>query len=220
VPLPVDGVKEYVGIDDRLATVRSIYLNLPPQAEELLKDAWGPPNEVKEHEKDVYVWLDSETQWRATWRPALGVNHDLFFDNYIPAEKLLGDQPDTLGGLPAPVLGKTVDEVKKAYKEDLQNVIPNKQLVLTLLPTEWDHAPTRIELDLAGGKVRALSFSIPYKGHPADKEALQTLFQSKWGEPKEVDDQNGKPILLFHEEDPRVEVRLDETHGAWSITLR
>ena len=38
----VDGVREFVAIDDKLGTVRSIYLNLPPHAEDLIADAWGP----------------------------------------------------------------------------------------------------------------------------------------------------------------------------------
>ncbi len=221
VPLAVDGVKEYVSIDDRSATVRSIYLNVPPSADEVLKEAWGEPNAATEQlGKPVQVWFDSETGWRATLRNALGVNHDLFFDNYIPADKLLGDQPDTLGGLPSPVLGKTVDEIKKAYKDEIVVVLPNKELVLTLLPTEWEHVGTRIQLNVSGLRVKELSFAIPWKGFPNDKDVLEKLFRSKWGEPKEIEDANGKPVLVFRDDDPRVEVRPDDARGEWLLILK
>ena len=221
VPLEVDGVKAYVGIDDRSATVRSIYLNVPANAEDLIKEAWGEGEDAHEAlGKPVRVWPDPETGWRATLRDALGTSHDLAFENYIPASSLLGEQPDKLDGLPSPVFGKTVDEIKKAYKDDVTVLIPNKELVLTLLPTEWDHLGTRIKLELGGGKVREVSFAIPWKAHPDDKDVLLKLFSSKWGDPKAIDDANGKSLLLFREDDPRVEVREDTDHGAWAIVMK
>ena len=221
VPLAVDGVKAYVGIDDRSATVRSIYLNVPANAEDLIKEAWGE-GEVA-HEalgKEVHVWPDPETGWRATLRDALGTSHDLAFENYMPVSTLLGEAPDKLEGLPSPVLGKTVDEIKKAYKDDVTVLIPNKELVLTLLPTEWDHVGTRVKLEVGGGKVKELSFSIPWKAHPDARDTLLRLFSSKWGEPKEIEDAAGKSVLLFRDDEPRVEVREDTDHGAWAIVMK
>jgi hypothetical protein len=216
----VDGVREFVAIDDRSATVRSIYLNLPPHAEELIAQAWGAGKEATEPVgKTVLVWPDQETGWRATLRAALGLSHDLAFDQYLPAEKLFGDQPDRLDGLPEPVLGHTVDDIKKAYKDELTVMIPNKELVLTLPPTEWDRFGTRIQLAVSGGKVRELSFSVPWKAHPDAQAELLELFKHKWGDPKEIE-QDGKPALLFHDDDPRVEIREDTEHGAWAIVLK
>jgi hypothetical protein len=221
VPLEVDGVKAYVGIDDRSATVRSIYLNVPPHAEELIAEAWGKGFDATESlGKPVLVWPDPETGWRATLRAAFGLSHDLAFENYMPAAQLLGEQPDRLDSLPTPVLGKTADEIKKAYKDELSVIIPNKELVLTLLPTEWNHVGTRVELDLSGGKVTKLTFSIPWKAHPDAREELLGLFKQKWGDPKEVDDSNGKALLVYRDDDPRVEVREDTERGAWLITLK
>jgi hypothetical protein len=214
-------VKAYVSIDDRSATVRSIYLNVPPTAEALITEAWGEGLQAKETSgKDVRTWLDPETGWRATLRNAFGVNRDLFFENYLPAAQLLGDQPDKLDGVPTPVLGKTVDEVKKAYKDDLVIMIPNKELVLMLLPTEWDHVGTRIQLGASGGKVKELSFSIPWKPHFEARDTLLDLFKHKWGDPKEIEDSNGKSLLLFHDDDPRVEIREDTDRGAWAIVMK
>jgi hypothetical protein len=219
IPTEVDGVREFVAIDDKLGTVRSIYLNLPPHAEDLIAEAWGPGADSTEPVgKAVKVWPDPETGWRATLRDALGYSHDLAFDNYIPAAQLFGDQPDSLDGLRTPVLGKSADEVKKAYKDEL--TVQGKDLILTLLPTEWDRFGTRITLAVAGGRVHELAFAVPWRGHPEARDTLFELFKHKWGEPREVTDDSGKTVLVFRDDDPHVEVREDTEHGAWQIELK
>jgi hypothetical protein len=219
VATDVDGVREFVAIDDKLGTVRSIYLNLPPHAEDLIAEAWGPGGDSTEPvDKAVKVWPDPETGWRATLRDALGYSHDLAFDNYLPAAQLFGDQPDQLDGLHQKVLGKTVDEIKKTYKDDL--TIQGKELIITLPPTEWDRFGTRIELTVSGGHVHQISLSVPWRGHPEARDTLFELFKHKWGEPQEVTDDAGKTVLVFRDEDPHVEAREDKEHGAWQIEIR
>ena len=214
----VDGVREFVAIDDRLATVRSIYLNLPPHAEDLIAEAWGSGADSTEPVgKAVKVWPDPETGWRATLREALGYSHDLAFDNYIPAAQLFGDSPDRLDGLREPVLGKTVDELKKAYKDEITQ--QGKELILTLPPTEWDRFGTRLTLGIAGNKVHEVTFAVPWRGHPEARDTLFELFKHKWGEPKEQTD-DGKTTLVFRDDDPRVEVREDTEHGAWQVEIK
>lgn len=214
----VDGVREFVAIDDKLGVVRSIYLNLPEHAENLIAAAWGPGLRATEPVgRAVRVWPDPQTGWRATLRDALGYSHDLAFDNYLPAAQLFGDQPDQLDGLPQPVLGRTVGEVEKAYKTA---VAPHgKDLVLTLPPTEWERTATRITLAVTGGKVRAISFAVPWKMHPASRGDLLDLFTNKWGDPDEEKDGKQK-VLVFRTEDPRVEVREDTEHGAWLVEIK
>lgn len=212
-----DGVREFVALDDKAATVRSIYLNLPPNAEELITQAWGAPTEINIVGKQVDVWPDPETLWRATLRPALGKSQDLVFDNYIPAVALFGDQPDTLEALPEPVLGRTVEEVKAAYKESV--TAQGKNLVITLPPTEWDRFATRITLGTSGGRVREIEFSVPWKPNPKARDTLLDLFKAKWGLPEEVVE-DSKPTLMFRKDDPRVEIREDPDHGAWQISIR
>ncbi len=211
----VDGVREFVAIDDKLGTIRSIYLNLPPHAEDLIAEAWGPGSPATEPVgKAVLVWPDPETGWRATLRDALGYSHDLVFDNYLPAAQLFGDQPDKIDGLPEPVLGKTIEEVKKAYGSDV--AVIGKEMILTVLPTEWDRFGTRFTLTTSGGKVKEVAFAMPWKPHPEARDTLLDLFKHKWGEPKKGDDN----ALVFREDDPRVEVREDTEHGAWQIELK
>lgn len=216
----VDGVREFVAIDDRSGTVRSIYLNLPPHAEDLIGQAWGAGADSTEPVgKAVKVWPDPETGWRATLRDALGYSHDLAFDNYLPAAQLFGDQPDSLDVLRVPVLGKTADEVKKAYKDEVTG--QGKELVLTLLPTEWDRFGTRMTLSVAGGRVHELSFEVPWRGHPEARDTLFELFKHKWGEPQELTPADGgKSLLVFRDEGPHVEVREDTEHGAWHIEIK
>ena len=214
IPTSVDGVREFVAIDDKLGTVRSIYLNLPPHAEDLIDEAWSEGWKATELGHTVLVWPDPTTGWRATLRDALGYSHDLAYDNFVPASHLLGEQPDSIDALPSPILGRPVDEVKKAYKDDLA---PGKDLALLLAPTEWEHVATRVALSVGSGKVRELSFALPYKPHPEARDSLLELFKQKWGMPKEIEDSKA---LLFHEEDPRVEIKDDTEHGAWIVELR
>jgi len=219
IPTSVDGVREFVAIDDKLGTVQSIYLNLPPHAEDLIASAWSEGWKATEPVgKTVLVWPDPTTGWRATLRDALGYSKDLAYDNYLPASHLFGDQPDQMEGLPQPILGRTIDEVKQSYRD--QVAVVGKELVLTLLPTEWDRFGTRILLYTAAGKVAKLSLALPYKPHPEARESLLEMFKRKWGEPKDLADDGRPAVLLFHEDDPRVEIRDDAEHGAWQIDMR
>jgi hypothetical protein len=213
----VDGVREFVAIDDKAGTVRSIYLNLPQHAEDLIIEAWGEGWHATEPVgKNVLVWPDPTTGWRATLRDALGYSHDLAYDNFLPAAQLFGDQPDQLDGLPEPVLGRTVDQMKKAYPDA---VTVGHDLVVTLLPTEWERTATRITLSVAGGVVRRMAFAVPWRAHPEARQTLSELFTRKWGEPRMRDD-DGKQVQVFRDDDPRVEVIEDAEHGAWKVEIR
>ena len=214
----VDGVREYVAIDDKTSTVRAIYLNLPQHAEDLIAEAWSEGWRATEPVgKTVVVWPDPTTTWRATLRDALGYSHDLAYDNYLPAAQLFGDQPDTLEGLPEPVLGKSVDDVKKAYGTAVS--ASGHDLVLTLLPTEWERTATRITLVVAGGVVKRIAFGVPWKPHPEARDTLLELFKRKWGEPK-VRTDDDKAILVFRDDEPRVEIVEDAEHGVWKVEIR
>jgi hypothetical protein len=213
-----DGVREFVAIDDKAGTVRSIYLNVPETAEALISAAWGSgASATMPVNKPVKVWHDPETGWRATLRPALGRSRDLVFDIYLPAVALFGDQPDSLEALREPVLGRSVEDVKRIYKD--QVTAQGRDLVITLPPTEWDRFATRIELDAWAGRVRAIQFSVPWKPHPRARDTLLDLFKAKWGMPEEVVE-DSKPTLVFRKDDPRVEIREDLEHGAWQIEIR
>jgi hypothetical protein len=216
IPTGVDGVREFVAVDDKLGVVHAIYLNLPQHAESLIEEAWGDGwAAVEPVGKNVLVWPDPTTRWRATLRDALGYSHDLAYDNYLPAADLFGEQPDVLDAVP--VLGSSVDEVKKLFPTQVTPV--GRDLVISILPTEWERGATKITCDIANGHVRALSFSIPFKAHPEAKADLLALFTHKWGEPRPAEEDE-KKVLIFREADPRVEVREDAEHGAYQIEIK
>jgi len=218
VPTSIDGVREFVAIDEQRGRVRSIYLNLPARAENVIKDAWSEGLKATEPGgKTVLVWPDPTTLWRATLRPALGFSHDLAFDNFLGAAQLFGDQPGQLDGLPDPILGRTVDEVKQSYRDRI--AVQGKELVLMLPPTEWERSATRVVLAVSGGKIRSMSFTLPYKPHPEARESQLEIFKRKWGEPRELGEGRAAP-LLFRTEDPRVEITDDIERGAWQIEIR
>ncbi len=141
----VDGVRQFVAIDDKKGVVRAIYLNLPAHARELIEEAWGKGAQAIEPVgKSVVVWPDPTTGWRATLRPALGMSHDLAFDHFLPAAQLFGEQPDTIDA--APVLGITVEELKTMFKDGNLAPAGKNTYVLTLLPTEWERSATKITI--------------------------------------------------------------------------
>jgi hypothetical protein len=215
VPTGVDGVRGFVAVDDKTGTVRAIYLNLPASAKTQIEEAWGTGQQGTELGKNVFVWPDPSTGWRATLRPALGSSQDLSFDQYLPVAQLLGEQPDVVDGMP--VLGLTVDEVKKMFEG--QVTAARGDLTVTLLPTEWERQATKFSLDVAGGRIREIVFSIPFKAHPEARDQLAELFTHKWGTPRPSED-DGKRIYIYRDGEPRVEVREDTTHGAWKIEIR
>lgn len=226
IPSGVDGVRMFVGVDDKAGTIRAIYLNLPKDAEKLIADAWSEGWSATEPVgKHVLVWPDPTTKWRATLRDALGYSHDLAYDNFLPAADLFGDQPDSIEALPQPILGRTVDEVKKAYKEvdGVEVTTVGKDLVFVLLPTEWERSATRITGEVQNGRVKQLEFSLPYKPHPEARDTLLQLFEHKWGEARKVERGDGADAhtaLVFHDDDPHVEVIEDVEHGAWRFEIK
>lgn len=213
-----DDVREYVAIDDTRGTVRSIYLNLPPEAEDLIAAAWGPGAPATwPVNRAVKVWPDPTTGWRAMLRPALGKSRDLVFDNYLPIAALLGDHPDTLEVFTEPVIGHSTEAIKRQLGR--QVTTHGRTLVVSLPPTEWSRELTRITLDIAGGRVRQLELAVPYKSHPPARDQLFELFTGKWGVPEHVPSAGGA-TFVFRQADPRVEVRDDLDRGAWLIAMR
>jgi hypothetical protein len=212
----VDGVRQYVTIDDKLGTVRAIYLNLPHHASQLVEEAWGPGlRAIEPVGKEVLVWPDPTTGWRATLRDALGSSHDLAFDTYLPAAQLFGEQPDVLDAVP--VLGRTIDELKRQFGPEL--AAQGRDFVLTLPPTEWERGATKITLGTSSGRIRELMFSIPFKAHPDAHDTLLQLFTHKWGQPR-PSELDGRRVLIFRDGDPRVEVFEDTEHGSWQLEIR
>jgi hypothetical protein len=133
----------------------------------------------------------------------------------MPVVVLFGDQPDSLEGLP--VLGRPIEDVKRAFKDQL--TMQGKDMVITFPPTEWDRFATRVKLGTWALRISKIELAIPWKPHPAARDTLLDLFKAKWGLPKE-EVEDSKPTLVFRKEDPRVEIREDQEHGAWLIQIK
>ncbi len=215
LPTGVDGVRQYVAIDDKTSTVRGLYINIPAHATPVIEEAWGASLTATELGKSVRVWLDSTTGWRAILRPALGSSQDLAFEEYLPVAQMFGEQVDVLDAVP--VLGIDVDELDALFAGQITQT--GRDYVVSLPPTEWERSQTKVALDTQGGKVRELAFSITYKAHPPARDTLLELFTHKWGTPRPSED-DGQPILIFRDGLPRVEVREDTEHDAWKLVIR
>ena len=73
-----------------------------------------------------------------------------------------------------------------------------------------------------GGEVVArayLAAAVQFRPHPEARDVLLDLFKHKWGEPK-VREDDGKQLLVFRDDDPRVEIVEDTEHGAWRVEIR
>src|SRR5205814_8219278 len=108
-------------------------------------------------------------------------------------------------------------EVKRIYTGAVAT--SGLDLVLTLLPAEWERAATKLTLTTAGGVVRRIAFAVPWRPHPEARDTLLELFKRKWGEPR-TREEDGKSTLIFRDEDPRVEITEDTEHGAWKVEIR
>ena len=64
-----------------------------------------------------------------------------------------------------------------------------------------------------------MTFSIPWRPHPEARDTLLELFKRKWGNPKSREE-DGKPVLVFRDDEPRVEVFEDTEHGAWKFEIK
>ncbi len=216
LPAGVDGVRQYVGVDDKRRAIAALYLNLPSHAKTLIEAAWGPGLVATEPVgRRVLVWPDPTTGWRATLREALGSSFDLAFENYLPAAQLFGEQPDVLDAIP--VLGMAIADVARRFPTELLQV--DGAHLLSLRPTEWERTATSVELELAAGRVRRLTFAIPFKAYPPAHDQLLQLFTAKWGIPR-PSHADGQRVLIFREGDPRVEVFEDAEHEAWRLEIR
>ena len=95
-----------------------------------------------------------------------------------------------------------------------------KDLVLTLLPTEWDRFGTRITLAIGGGRVRELSLRGAVARPPRGARHAVRAVQAQVGRAAGARPTTARPSLVFRDDDPHVEVREDTEHGAWQIEIK
>jgi hypothetical protein len=129
-------------------------------------------------------WFDPATGNRAVLEKGFR-GLDLEFKNYIPASKLVGAKPAAFSFETTPLLGATLDDVRKAYPtfgEEHQK--DGTSLTwLELPPVEYDEYFTRVYLDDNHGKVGSFTFDIDYRPNPKAKDAILAELEKAWGKP-------------------------------------
>ncbi|HEY5945769.1 MAG TPA: hypothetical protein VIV40_09770 [Kofleriaceae bacterium] len=244
----LEGVAYGVGVDKDTKKLSRMYVQIPGSAAKLIETAWGPGKVAKDTiGRPRTYWFDPETGWRAYLEKGFGEDMNLELYPYIPAAKLLGDGPDTLGFAPQGILGATVAELRTRFPDtivetdeakakeqqkkvgnfvgkDLEKELgaASANVRIDLPPTEWEQYWTRIQTYWSkDGKVEDVWFKLPYDAYEPAKEELRALFEKKWGKPKEEKEFGtaGDPIWVYRAKAPRIFVKDDTiTHG-WDVHL-
>ncbi len=193
-------VREFVAIDDKAGTVRAIYLNVPPQADAVIEAAWRSPDgsTSSAHGEGVARLghrLARDAARRARLEPRSRVRQ-----LHAGRAGCSAINPIASTRCRSSVIGQPINDVKKAYKADLTTV--GHDLVIALPPTEWERSATRVVLDIAGGRVEELTFSLRVQGAPRRARHAAQSVQAQVGRAEDGRREIGKPVLVFRDEEP------------------
>ncbi len=215
-----------VMFDQDSKKLASLYFGLPKdKALDMVSKAWGKPIATKDDiDRPQQRWFNPKTGVRAVLQEGYGDDMRLEFSAYMPAEKLLGAKPGPTFAFESkqPVLGATVEQLRKAYPGAIveKREEGGQSVYLDLLPTEYGDYWTRVNMTFDdAGKVRRFWFSIPFEANPAFKEPLFKLIQAKVGKLTQGKDIVGDVLFTFQDAKRRVEVKEDTISHAWSITV-
>jgi hypothetical protein len=237
-----------IGFDKKTNKLNRMYVQLSPADAKLVEQAWGLGKPAKDSiGRDRTYWFDPAGGWRAYLEKGFGEDMNLELYPYLPAAKLLGDGPDTLGFAPQGILGATIEDLRTRFPDtlvetdaatakeqqkqvgkfvgkDLEKELgpASASVRLELPPTEWEQYWTRVETHWGDdGKIESAWFKLPYEAYPAAKDELKALFDKKWGAPKEAKEfgKFGDPILVYHASAPRIFVKDDTISHGWDVHL-
>lgn len=112
------GVTFNLDFDSKSKALKKLKVELDAKAEELLTPKWGKPLKTP---RDLSYWVNPEAGLRATISK-YGDGKDLVFEPYVPLQKYLGATGKTFAFLgDKPLLGATLEELKKAWGDTLCN---------------------------------------------------------------------------------------------------
>jgi hypothetical protein len=226
---PYSGMKYSVGVDEDTGKIDQVRIFIPESAKDMLAKAWGPAIEATCMDEPCWYWFDPTTQTRAKAKPdkirrtkGIGVE----FYTYLPMEKLLGAKPGSLGFETTPVLGASLEEVRKAYpgvfveqKEDKAK--GNSELSwFELPPTPYEVYWTRVYAHPAAGKISDLSISITYRDNPKAKDEILAAFEKAWGKGTEIKDYSDRVTLVWLDPASGRRAHLDATMIEGSMDLK
>src|SRR5262249_52027695 len=117
----IDGVMYGVGIGKETKKVDQMSVTLPATAKAMIATAWGAGKDAKDSiQKPETAWFDPAGGWRAILQPGFDEKEvKLDFHPYMPAAKMLGDGPDTLGFAPQGILGATIADLRTRFGASL-----------------------------------------------------------------------------------------------------
>ena len=180
--------------------------------ENIVAEAWGPGTVGKNVlGGDQMYWFSPATHTRAR-----ADSSDLELAQYLPLEELLGTDKVMLGGLPKPVWGVSLDDIKRDYPnmvdEDVKHVI--------LPPAEWDREDVQVFLLYSERKKTVDSASFEIADGP-DQATTLAAFEKKWGKPKLLKSYGAKDdTMVFHSKNPLIEVSRSVQGKSWEVRIR
>ena len=185
--------------------------------EELVAQAWGPGTPGKNLlGGEQMFWFSPQTHTRAR---ADSSRFELA--EYLPLEELLGPDKATIAALPAPIVGASLDDLKRDYSTRMKP--DDAHLYIYLPPAEWDreHVQVFALYSERKKKVSDYQFDIGDEGTPAAKEASLAVFKKKWGEPKLLKSYGSdRETMVFHSKNPLIEIDRDVENKAWRVRVR
>jgi hypothetical protein len=200
-PSGYSGMKYAVGLDDEKTKVNQIRIIIPESAKATLDKAWGASLESKCHDDPCWYWFDASTGVRAKAEKEFRKGYiGVDFYNYSPIDKLFAPKPATFAFETTPLLGATIDDVKKAYGAQYHEDAGSSSTVryLELPPTKYESYWTRVNLHDENGKVTELAMSIETPDEIATAhDELYGEIEKQWGKPVETKDIMGGTVRTW-----------------------
>ena len=187
----------------------------------MIESQWGRGVATHDIElRPIVRWFDAGNRLQATLMDQPG--GALTISKYVPLAEWLGADPITIAAVAKPILGATMNDLKRDFPEsfaaaprELGRVSAAQAcncVLLQLPPTEWDTETSTIRPSFDGATVTSFMFTIRDENYAPAKDAAFALFKKKWGEPKAAKTRTGK--FIFRDKDPFIGVWRDD--GDWS----
>jgi len=170
----------------------------------------GPGGKVK-----VPYWFNPAAHLRAYYHQEgneVGKQKLLIFERYQPFAKLIGEG-DKMAFETTPILGKTEDEIKKAYADY------DPKFGISMPPVEWNPKFTQVFVRF-DKKGKAKNYRIPLKleFYAKAKDGYLAALEKKFGKPTTERGTGKEPdVMVFRKQDPRVVAY--ENHDSLSIVV-
>lgn len=238
------GVRFGLGELETGKTLENIYVVIEgADAEKILTAAWGEPKRGTAYGQPQPLWFNADKGIRVRITRDMQ-DQTIHFERYLPVAMLLGPGKQTLGFETTPLLGASVEDLKRAYGQYLQVLTAEEaarqrereevealagqalnadgraaeDTNLDLPPTEYAMASTRVHPTIAEGKIVRFRVAIDYGQMPAARDEIFALLKAKWGEPVARKDPERK-LWVLHAAVPEVVVEDDDVGESWNLEI-